>query len=173
MRPLAKFNPNSRRFKALPKHKPKWKPENKSNHPIVKMKMEGGERWQKHLEMLRSLSKRNHRPKGVPDGWGKQLKRLKKFRSLVRVNAENKVKQMVEKGLIPEDDEIAKRAVTVLLELAEGPDSATVKASSAKALLEFTKQKPVNKLEVKAVAEEWLASLDGIDESTESETKTS
>ncbi|HBO56976.1 MAG TPA: hypothetical protein DD622_00910, partial [Opitutae bacterium] len=91
----------------------------------------------------------------------------------VKVNAENKVKQMVEKGIIPEDDEIAKRAVSVLLELAEGPDSATVKASSAKALLEFTKQKPVNKLEVKAVAEEWLASLDGIDESTENETETS
>lgn len=67
---------------------------------------------------------------------------------------------MVKEGIIPKDDELANRAVTVLLELAEGPESAPVKAGAAKALLEFTKQKPVNKHEVKAVAEEWLASLE-------------
>lgn len=72
---------------------------------------------------------------------------------------------MIDEGILPSDDNIAKRAVGVLLEIAEGPDAATVKASAAKALLEFTKQKPVNKHEVKAVAEEWLASLD--DESEE------
>ena len=79
---------------------------------------------------------------------------------------------MVEKGLIPDDDQIAQRAVKVLLEIAEGPDAATAKASAAKSLLEFTKQKPVNKHEVKAVAEEWLASLDD-DQSTEGTEETS
>jgi hypothetical protein len=85
---------------------------------------------------------------------------LAEAREQAKIKAEKKVKQMIDQGLLPNDDDIAKRAVGVLLEIAEGPDNANVKAGAAKALLEFTKQKPVNKHEVKAVAEEWLASLD-------------
>jgi hypothetical protein len=110
---------------------------------------------------------KNHRPVGVPDGWGRQLDKLADVREQLRIKAEQKVQQMIEQGLLPSDDDIAKRAVTVLLEIAEGPDAATTKAGAAKALLEFTKQKPVNKHEVKAVAEEWLASLDDNSKSTE------
>jgi len=101
----------------------------------------------------------------VPDGWGRQQKQLAEAREHAKQKAEQKVKAMIDAGILPSDDDIAKRAVGVLLEIAEGPDNANIKAGAAKALLEFTKQKPVNKHEVKAVAEEWLASLD--DESSE------
>lgn len=164
-KPNATLNPKSKRLKANPQKKPAWTEKNKHLHPITRMKMEGGPRWEKHLAMLRSVGAKNHRPKGVPDGWGRQQKQLAEAREHAKQKAEQKVKAMIDAGILPSDDDIAKRAVGVLLEIAEGPDNANIKAGAAKALLEFTKQKPVNKHEVKAVAEEWLASLD--DESSE------
>ena len=113
------------------------------------------------------MGAKNHRPKGLPDGWGRQREELATVRKDIRKKAEQKVIEMQEEGIIPKDDDIARRAVQVLLEIAEGPDAAAAKAGAAKALLEFTKQKPTNKVEVKAVAEEWLASLD--DDKSESE----
>ena len=166
-KPKATINPKSKRLVAAPQIKPAWTEKNMHMHPIKRMKLEGGERWERHLEHLRTVGAKNHRPVGVPDGWGRQLDKLAEVREPLRVKAEQKVQQMIEQGLLPSDDDIAKRAVTVLLEIAEGPDAATTKAGAAKALLEFTKQKPVNKHEVKAVAEEWLASLDDNSESTE------
>ena len=157
-KPHAAINPKTGRMRALPQQQPAWTEENMHLHPIKRMKMEGGPRWEKHLAHLRGLKK--GRPVGVTDGWGRQLDNLFEVRKLTRKKAERQVQKMVKKGLIPKDDELANRAVTVLLELAEGPESAPVKAGAAKALLEFTKQKPVNKHEVKAVAEEWLASLE-------------
>lgn len=142
-------------------------------HPRRQLKEKGGPEWDALVAHLRNLAKtKAGRKKGQPDGWGKQMDALKKERARIELKAERKVQEMVEKGLIPDDDQIAQRAVKVLLEIAEGPDAATAKASAAKSLLEFTKQKPVNKHEVKAVAEEWLASLDD-DESTEGTQETS
>ena len=160
MKPNASLNKKSKRLRANPKIKPAWTEENKHLHPITRMKQEGGPRWERHLKMLREVGAKNHRPKGTPDGWGRQPEELAEAREQAKIKAEKKVKQMIDQGLLPNDDDIAKRAVGVLLEIAEGPDNANVKAGAAKALLEFTKQKPVNKHEVKAVAEEWLASLD-------------
>jgi len=109
---------------------------------------------------------KNNRPVGLPDGWGRQKEALAEVRQQAKIKAEKKVQEMIDQGILPSDDNIAQRAVGVLLEIAEGPDAANVKTTAAKALLEFTKQKPVNKHEVKAVAEEWLASLDDDTEST-------
>lgn len=166
-KPRASMNLKSKRLKATPQIKAAWTEKNMHMHPIKRMKAEGGERWQKHLEHLRSVGAKNHRPKGMPDGWGRQREELATVREDIRKKAEQKVKVMQEEGIIPKDDDIARRAVQVLLEIAEGPDAAAAKAGAAKALLEFTKQKPTNKVEVKAVAEEWLASLD--DDKSESE----
>lgn len=166
-KPNAEINKKSKRLKAKAQIKPAWTDKNMHMHPIKRMKAEGGERWQKHLEHLRSVGAKNHRPKGMPDGWGRQTKELAIARDKIRKKAEEKVKTMQEEGIIPKDDDIARRAVQVLLEIAEGPDAAAAKAGAAKALLEFTKQKPTNKVEVKAVAEQWLASLD--DDTDESE----
>jgi hypothetical protein len=154
----AAINPKTGRYKALPTKSPAWTVDNMHLHPIKRMKLEGGPRWEKHLKHLREI--KSGRPIGVTDGWGRQLDQLFEVRKLTRKKAEKQVQKMVKEGIIPKDDELANRAVTVLLELAEGPESAPVKAGAAKALLEFTKQKPVNKHEVKAVAEEWLASLE-------------
>lgn len=167
MEPNATLNQKSKRLRANPQKKPAWTKQNKHLHPITRMKQEGGPRWQKHLAMLRNVGAKNHRPRGVPDGWGRQPEQLAKAREIAKEKAEQKVKDMIDQGILPDDDSIAQRATQVLLEIAEGPDAATVKTSAAKALLDFTKQKPVNKHEVKAVAEEWLASLDDSDESDE------
>ena len=139
----------------------KWTEKNLHKHPNKLLKEKGGPEYERLCEHLRTMARtKAGRPSGLPDGWGKKQNELAKERAKVKQKAKEKVDKMIEQGLLPDDDNIAKRAVTVLLEIAEGPDAANTKAGAAKALLEFTKQKPVNKLEVKAVAEEWLASLD-------------
>lgn len=139
----------------------KWTEKNLHKHPNKLLKEKGGPEYERLCEHLRNMARtKAGRPSGLPDGWGKKQKELAAERAKIKIKAKEKVNKMIEQGLLPNDDDIAKRAVTVLLEIAEGPDAANTKAGAAKALLEFTKQKPVNKLEVKAVAEEWLASLD-------------
>jgi hypothetical protein len=145
----------------------KWTDKNVHNHPKRLLKEKGGPEYEALCEHLRNIARtKAGRKPGIPDGWGGQSEQLAQERARVKKKAERKVQQMIDQGLLPADDKIAERAVQVLLEIAEGPDAASTKTSAAKALLEFTKQKPVNKLEVKAVAEEWLASLDD-SESTE------
>ncbi len=153
--------PRQSRAKWKPTVGAKWTAKNLHKHPNRLLKEKGGPEYEKLCEHLRKMAKtKAGRPSGLPDGWGKKQDELAEERAKVKQKAKEKVDKMIEQGLLPDDDNIAKRAVSVLLEIAEGPDAANTKAGAAKALLEFTKQKPVNKLEVKAVAEEWLASLD-------------
>lgn len=70
------------------------------------------------------------------------------------------VKKLVDAGIIDENDDNAKDAMTAALEVMRSPMSQQVKLQAAKLVLEYTMPKPVAKSEVTLnKAEDWLAAV--------------
>ena len=56
--------------------------------------------------MLRNVGAKNHRPRGVPDGWGRQPEQLAKAREIAKEKAEQKVKDMIDQGILEQPKKI-------------------------------------------------------------------
>ena len=96
------------------------------------------------------------RPKGVPDGYRKEI--IEPIREEVKAEAKKVVKIMAEKYNI--EDEYAKAALETAVEVMKCPGENRERVAAARLVLDFTRSKPTAKNEVSITkAEDFLASL--------------
>lgn len=94
----------------------------------------------------------------TPDGYSEET--YKPVLEQAQADAKRIVEIMVEKKLIDGDDDLAKEAIGVAAEIMRQPISARDRLAAARTILDFTKQKPVQKNETAiSTAEGFLESL--------------